>query len=202
MVYQNTIAQIVHPQHLDEHMCSSTPRCGLLGSGRGCVCVWPVGMLSLDGSGGGKGLRKEPESGPTAGGNYIKIQEEDGAMNQDIISKFFEGMPEEETPPLITVEKSNMESPCVRANSITVRITEPGKEELYCSKQESRIDKKGPPGYEETSQILGDPAAVKAKLTEIATVLEKSENLDVFLDLFPSAFLIRQVLESEATGKR
>lgn len=33
-------------------------------------------MLSLDGSGGG------PESGPTAGGNYIKIQAEDGAMNQ------------------------------------------------------------------------------------------------------------------------
>ena len=38
-----------------------------------------------------------------------------------------------------------------------------GKEELYCSKQESRIDKKGPPGYEESSQILGDPAAVKAQ---------------------------------------
>ena len=35
-------------------------------------------MLSLDGSDGGK----KAESGPTAGGNYIKIQEEDGAMNQ------------------------------------------------------------------------------------------------------------------------
>ena len=45
---------------------------------------------------------------------------------KDVISKFFEGTPEEETPPLITVEKSNMESPCMQANSITVRITEPG----------------------------------------------------------------------------
>lgn len=83
MAYQNTIAQIESAAFEFSHISSFTPRCGLLGSGRGCVCSarW-FSMLSLDGSGGGKGLRKEPQSGPTAGGNYIKIQAEDGAMNQ------------------------------------------------------------------------------------------------------------------------
>ena len=37
-----------------------------------------------------------------------------------------------------------------------------GSEEISCSKHESRIEKKGPPGYEESSRVTGDPAAVKA----------------------------------------
>lgn len=48
-------------------------------------------------------------------------------------------------------------------------------------------------------QFLVAPVAlVQAKLTEIATVIEKSESLDDFLNLFPSSFELRGLLSSEA----
>ena len=43
----------------------------------------------------------------------------------------------------------------------------------------------------------GAPTAFQAKLIEIATVLERSD-LEKFLDLFPSSFQIRGLLNSEA----
>ena len=47
-------------------------------------------------------------------------------------------------------------------NSMTFFSFSLGSEEISCSKHESRIEKKGPPGYEESSRVTGDPAAVKA----------------------------------------
>ncbi|CAL1149083.1 unnamed protein product [Cladocopium goreaui] len=121
----------------------------------------------------GSGRSRSPESGPTPGGNSIQIEEIDRCMQKETITKFFS----HEAPevPLVIVEKTFTDGPCLRSENLSVMITEPGSEEISCSKHESRIEKKGPPGYEESSRVTGDPAAVKAKLIEIATVLEKSE---------------------------
>ncbi|CAJ1337135.1 unnamed protein product [Effrenium voratum] len=142
-----------------------------------------------------KGETKEPQSGPTPGGNNIQIEISE-REDQDVTTKFFSA--EAPEVPLITVEKSSFSAPCTRSRSIRVTITEPGSEDLSCQKRESRVEKKGPPGYQESKDVTGDPLAVKAKLTEIATLLEKSESLTEFLDLFPSAFEIRGLLDSEA----
>ncbi|CAK9059847.1 unnamed protein product [Durusdinium trenchii] len=156
-------------------------------------------MLDLESGDSGaklkpKGSTKEPTSGPTPGGNVIKIETREGSMNSDTITYFFSGS---EEMPLITVEETKLDGPCTHSTGLTVTIQEPGMEELSCHQHHSRVEKKGPPGYDESEQVTGEPRAVKAKLQEIATVLEKSESVDKFLDLFPGAFKIRQLLNSE-----
>eukprot|EP00913_Durusdinium_trenchii_P026148 g24530.t1 len=134
-------------------------------------------MLDLESGDSGaklkpKGSTKEPTSGPTPGGNVIKIETREGSMNSDTITYFFSGS---EEMPLITVEETKLDGPCTHSTGLTVTIQEPGMEELSCHQHHSRVEKKGPPGYDESEQVTGEPRAVKAKLQEIATVLEKSD---------------------------
>ncbi|CAE7349100.1 unnamed protein product [Symbiodinium natans] len=140
----------------------------------------------------------EPKSGPTPGGNNIQIETREGSMDSSTITRFFVGSEASEESPLIIVEERHLDGPCTRAEDLSVQITEPGCEELRCNQHYSRVEKKGPPGYHESNGVTGEVQKVKEKLLEISTVLEKSDSLDQFLDLFPSAFKIRRLLNSEA----
>ncbi|CAK9059845.1 unnamed protein product [Durusdinium trenchii] len=85
-------------------------------------------MLDLESGDSGaklkpKGSTKEPTSGPTPGGNVIKIETREGSMNSDTITYFFSGS---EEMPLITVEETKLDGPCTHSTGLTVTIQEPG----------------------------------------------------------------------------
>eukprot|EP00438_Fugacium_kawagutii_P017205 Skav230830 [mRNA] locus=scaffold2865:61908:64121:- [translate_table: standard] len=148
--------------------------------------------VSLDGPHlkGAKGRSKSPESGPTPGGNCVKIEVKEGMMNKDPGSAGFLHIAGVTSLCLDELELQVYVLMIDFNSDFEVHVTiATCAEELSCHKHESRVEKKGPPGYEESSQ---------AKLTEIATVIEKSESLDDFLDLFPSSFELRGLLSSEA----
>lgn len=46
-----------------------------------------------------------------------------------------------------------------------------GSEDLSCQKRESRVEKKGPPGYQESKDVTGDPLAVKAESATVVACL-------------------------------